>query len=169
VGSLLSYAGSVLPPGWLWCDGQELNLKEHPEYQALADALGARFRRPTDAKKTCRVPDLRGRMPLGAGAGPGLSPRELGKQDGQESHTLGLAEMPNHHHYVYRHAGAITGPNTGGAGGAGAADNNWDVDDVGDNKNGRTTGVNGRPREEEKTEAFSLMPPYLVVNFIIKY
>jgi microcystin-dependent protein len=153
----------------LWCDGQELDVKQHPEYQHLADILGTTFRRPADPKMTCRVPDLRGRVPLGAGAGPSLSARQLGKQDGQESHTLALAEMPNHHHHVYRHAGAVVGPNKGGARGAGDADNNWEVDDVGDDKHGRTTGVNGRPREEGKTEAFNLMQPFLVVNFIIKY
>jgi microcystin-dependent protein len=146
-----------------------LDLKLHPEYQPLADVLGTTFRRLADPQKTCRVPYLRGRVPLGAGAGLDLSARQLGKQDGQETHVLALAEMPNHHHYAYRHAGAVTGQNNGGAGGAGDADKNWEVDDVGDGKHGRTSGVNGRPKEEEKTGAFSLMQPFLVINFIIKY
>jgi microcystin-dependent protein len=168
-GSVLPYVGSTLPPGWLWCDGQELDLKKHPEYQALAEVLRSSFRRTSDPKKTCRLPDLRGRVPLGAGEGPDLSLRALGTQDGSETHTLALEQMPNHHHFVYRHAGAATGPNTGGAAGSGDADKNWDIDDVGDSKHGRTTGVNGRARTEDKTEAFKLMPPFLVLNFIIRY
>jgi microcystin-dependent protein len=169
VGTVLPYAGNTLPQGWLWCDGRELDLKKHPEYRPLADVLGTRFRRPTDHQTICRLPDLRGRVAMGAGVGPGFSPRVLGSQDGHETHTLALEEMPNHHHYVYRHAGAITGNNNGGAAGAGDADMNWEVDDVGDGKNGRTSGVNGRSRKEQKTKAFGLMQPFLVVNFIIRF
>jgi microcystin-dependent protein len=169
VGTVLPYAGTTLPPGWLWCNGQQLDLKMHPEHRQLAELLGTRFRRSTDPKTTCRLPDLQGRVAVGAGTGVGLSPRVLGTQDGHEAHTLALEQMPNHHHYVYRHAGAITGKNSGGAPGAGSGDTNWEVDDVGDDQNGRTTGVNGKSRSEEKTEAFGLMQPFLALNFIIRF
>ncbi len=61
------------------------------------------------AGKTIALPDLRGRALVAAGAGPGLTVRELGSTWGTETHALTLAEMPQH-----AHGGA-----TGAAGGHG--------------------------------------------------
>lgn len=46
------------------------------------------------------IPDLRGRMAVGAGTGRGLSTRTLGDFGGQESHVLSLSEIPSHSHTI---------------------------------------------------------------------
>ena len=49
-------------------------------------------------KTTFALPDLRGRVPIGQGQGPGLSSYELGEKGGQEAVTLTAAQMPAHNH-----------------------------------------------------------------------
>lgn len=51
-----------------------------------------------DGRTTFALPDLRGRVPLHAGTGPGLSPVEQGEQSGAESHMLTFDQMPAHSH-----------------------------------------------------------------------
>jgi microcystin-dependent protein len=51
-----------------------------------------------DGRTTFALPDLRGRLPMHAGSGPGLSRRGLGARLGSESVTLTAAELPSHSH-----------------------------------------------------------------------
>jgi microcystin-dependent protein len=46
------------------------------------------------------LPDLRGRLPVGQGNGPGLTPRVLGQTFGEENHTLVGNENAMHVHTV---------------------------------------------------------------------
>jgi microcystin-dependent protein len=71
VGSIMMWATATPPTGWLICDGQSTT-----GYTALAAVVGA------------TVPDLRGRAPIGAGTGTGLTARTLGATLGAESVTL---------------------------------------------------------------------------------
>jgi microcystin-dependent protein len=75
VGSILMWATATAPTGWLICDGQST-----AGYAALAAVVGA------------TVPDLRGRAPIGAGLGTGLTDRTLGATLGAESVTLTALE-----------------------------------------------------------------------------
>jgi microcystin-dependent protein len=50
------------------------------------------------ANKALTMPDFRGRAPIGAGQGPGLSPRYLGSLYGAEAVSLSIAQMPQHDH-----------------------------------------------------------------------
>lgn len=53
------------------------------------------------------VPDMRGRVPVGAGTGSGLTARTLGTQNiGEETHLLTLAEIPSHQHDYIATSGA---------------------------------------------------------------
>ncbi len=49
-----------------------------------------------DGRTTFGLPDLRGRVPIGEGTGPGLSVRRLGEKGGQETVTLTSAQIPSH-------------------------------------------------------------------------
>lgn len=51
-----------------------------------------------DGRTTFGLPDLRGRVPIGEGTGPGLSVRRLGEKGGQETVTLTVAQIPSHKH-----------------------------------------------------------------------
>jgi len=53
-----------------------------------------------DGRTTFGLPDLRGRAPLHAGRGPGLSQRRLGERGGTETNTLNTNQMPSHTHAI---------------------------------------------------------------------
>lgn len=93
-GTIIGFAGSSAPSGWLLCDGSEVS---RSLYAALFAAIGTAFG-VGDGGSTFNVPDLRGRIPIGAGTGSGLSARTLAQSLGEENHLLTLAEMPSHDH-----------------------------------------------------------------------
>ena len=51
-----------------------------------------------DGRTSFGVPDLRGRVAVGSGAGPGLTPRVNGQASGSEGVTLNTLEIPAHNH-----------------------------------------------------------------------
>ncbi len=53
-----------------------------------------------DGRTNFGIPDLRGRVTMNNGTGPGLSPRPIGQKSGTESNTLNVAELPNHNHEI---------------------------------------------------------------------
>jgi microcystin-dependent protein len=95
-GGLIPYAGAVAPPGYLACNGQAVS---RVTYAALFSVLGTVYG-PGDGVTTFNVPDLQGRLPLGAGAGVGLTPRVLGGQGGIETYVETLFSMVSHAHYI---------------------------------------------------------------------
>lgn len=99
IGSVVSYAGSAAPAGWLLCDGSEAS---RTVYAALFAVVGTTYG-PGNGSTTFNVPDLRGRSPMGAGTGTGLTARTLGAKLGEEGHVLTLAETPGHSHVVNAH------------------------------------------------------------------
>ena len=58
-----------------------------------------------DGRTTFGLPDLRGRMPMQAGSGPGLTPRQLGEKTGTENVTLTVNQLPSHSHRLGYHSG----------------------------------------------------------------
>ncbi|MCU7555878.1 tail fiber protein [Alteromonas sp. ASW11-19] len=83
------------PRGWAECDGQLLPISQN---SALFSILGTIY--GGDGRTTFALPDMRGRTPVHAGSGPGLSSYTLGARTGTESNRLTLANMPPHHHHV---------------------------------------------------------------------
>jgi microcystin-dependent protein len=104
----LALAGfNFAPRGWAQCQGQLLSISQN---NALFSLLGTFY--GGDGKTTFALPDLRGRVPIGTGQGPGLTDRSLGEQAGEESHTLSTLEMPAHNHLVQVAAGRPAGLTT---------------------------------------------------------
>lgn len=79
--------------GWLLCDGRSLNETEYP---LLFQAIGTSF--GTLGPGTFSLPDGRGRVLGGIGAGTGLTPRALGTSVGSETVILSGNELPPHTH-----------------------------------------------------------------------
>jgi microcystin-dependent protein len=107
-GVISPYAGldSNIPTGYLLCNGQEVS---RTTYATLFGVVSTTYG-VGDNSTTFNLPDLRGRAPIGAGTGTGLTARALGSTVGTETHTLTEAQMPGH-----THAFGFGGGTTGGA------------------------------------------------------
>ncbi len=75
------------------CDGQLLPISQNT---ALFSLIGTFY--GGDGRTTMGLPDLRGRVPIHQGSGPGLTPRQIGQKSGQENVTLTTNEIPSHNH-----------------------------------------------------------------------
>jgi len=106
VGEIRFFAGNFAPRGWAFCDGQLLAVSQN---DALFSLLGTIY--GGDGRTTFGLPDMRGRLPLHAGTGPGLSPRRLGAKGGAEKVTLTVNQMPSHTHRL-KGATALAGEET---------------------------------------------------------
>ncbi len=93
MGEIRMFGGNFAPLYWQFCDGRSMSIAENT---ALFSLLGTTY--GGDGQVTFNLPDLRGRVPLGTGQGPGLQFVDLGEMGGSETHTLVLAEMPGHTH-----------------------------------------------------------------------
>ena len=95
VGEIRMFAGNFAPRNWAFCDGQLLAVSQN---DALFSLLGTIY--GGDGRTTFGLPDLRGRIPIHAGSGPGLSPRPLGQHQGTEAETVTVNQLPSHSHTV---------------------------------------------------------------------
>ncbi len=95
VGEIRMFAGNFAPKGWALCDGQLLATSQN---DALFSLFGTIY--GGDGRTTFGLPDLRGRIPIHHGHGPGLNNRDIGSRGGSERVTIGLSEMPSHTHSV---------------------------------------------------------------------
>jgi microcystin-dependent protein len=93
VGEIRMFAGNFAPRGWAFCDGQLLAVSQN---DALFSLLGTIY--GGDGRTTFGLPDMRGRIPVHAGHGPGLSDVRLGAKGGAEKVTLTVNQMPSHGH-----------------------------------------------------------------------
>lgn len=89
------FGGNFAPRNWAYCNGQLLSIAQN---SALFSLLGTTY--GGDGRTTFALPDLRGRVPSGAGSGPGLSTIKLGQRSGIEYLNLGTLQMPSHNHSV---------------------------------------------------------------------
>ena len=93
IGEIRMFAGNFAPRSWALCNGQLLPINQN---QALFSIIGTIY--GGDGESTFGLPDLRGRMAMHPGNGPGLTPRQLGQNGGSENVTLTTAQMPLHNH-----------------------------------------------------------------------
>lgn len=87
------FAGNFAPQGWMFCDGSLLQISQ---YDALYSLIGTTF--GGDGQMTFALPDLRGRVAIGPGQGPGLSLRSPGEMAGTETNTITTDQLPAHSH-----------------------------------------------------------------------
>jgi microcystin-dependent protein len=95
IGEISMFAGNFAPRGWAFCDGQLLAISSNT---ALFSLLGTTY--GGDGRTTFALPDLRGRVPIHAGNGPGLSDYRLGQKGGTETTTLTVNQLPSHNHPI---------------------------------------------------------------------
>jgi microcystin-dependent protein len=80
IGEIKIFPYSFAPKGWAYCDGQIMQISQN---QALYSLLGTTY--GGNGTSTFALPNLQGRVPIGAGTGPGLSSRPLGQSSGSNS------------------------------------------------------------------------------------
>ncbi len=95
IGMVMPWAPTFAPRGWAFCQGQLLAISQN---QALFSILGTTY--GGDGRTTLALPDLRGRVAIQQGTGPGLSNYRLGQKGGQEDVSLTASTIPNHDHAV---------------------------------------------------------------------
>jgi microcystin-dependent protein len=105
------FAGNFAPRGWAFCAGQILSIAQNTALFAL---LGTTY--GGNGQTTFALPDLRGRVAIGPGQGPGLPAYQLGEMAGEPTHTLIITEMPAHNHQAQA-SGVSDGGNSGSPGG----------------------------------------------------
>jgi microcystin-dependent protein len=193
IGAILPFAGISVPTGYLLCDGSE---KQRAKYPDLYDVIGYTYGDPglLLGVGTFRVPDLRGRFPLGrdnmdnadsvpeaatsgitnidSGGGPAgrvnnATANSIGNANGAEQTTLNVENLPDHKHDFI-----------GDAGGQFYATNNssgipQDTNAIlgnGPSAAGQgqyITNTGSMITDTSYDVAVNLMNPYLTINYII--
>jgi microcystin-dependent protein len=93
LGEIRAFAGDFAPNKWMFCEGQILPIaRQTTLFSILGTAYGG------DGKVTFALPDLRGAVAIGQGAGPGLTQRYVGENGGAPAVALQPTEMPAHNH-----------------------------------------------------------------------
>jgi microcystin-dependent protein len=160
------FAGNFEPKGWAFCNGQILAIAANT---ALFSLLGTTF--GGNGQTTFGLPDLRGRVPISPGQGPGLPSVDPGEVSGEWNHTLNINEMPAHNHPAQGQINAQSGP--GDAGGptnaypaaSTARDNIYNTGTF-DTKM-KSDGVQVTVGTSGGSQPHNNMQPYLGLNYII--
>lgn len=95
LGQICSFGFQFAPKGWAFCAGQILPIAQNT---ALFSLLGTTY--GGNGQTTFALPDLRGRVGINQGQGPGLSNYVLGQQSGTQTNTLTVANLAAHNHMV---------------------------------------------------------------------
>jgi microcystin-dependent protein len=164
-GVVLPFAGSIAPTGYLMAQGQ---LVDRVAYAALFGVIGTTYG-AGDGSTTFALPDLRSRVPLGAGQGAGLRDRPIGSAGGREDATL-----PSHAHGASaggmsaQHVHSVSMSDAGGLAGGGSLVRKGGV--PGENTGGAssdhshavTVNASGADPADANTA------PYVAVNYLIR-
>jgi microcystin-dependent protein len=95
LGQIMCGAFNFPPRGWARLDGQILSISQNTALFAL---LGTNY--GGNGQTTFALPDMRGRVLIHDGGGPGLTPRVIGETGGTEQVTLNNSQLPAHTHTV---------------------------------------------------------------------
>jgi len=157
IGSIDMVGFNFAPRFWATCDGQIMSIAQNT---ALFSLLGTTY--GGNGQTTFGLPDLRGRVPLHQGQGPGLSAYTMGESSGEANHTLISSEMPAHNHSLSVNTNGGTSDNPVGNF---MASNSEGIkqysNSAGSTANSSSVGNTGGSQPHNN------MPPYLCVNFVI--
>ena len=185
IGSIMPYAGTTEPGGWKFCNGQELS---QGLFETLFEIIG--FAYGPEVEVTAgffKVPDLRGRFPLGnlemGGSAPsvtspdtrtrGSNASTLGASDGSDDVTIGVDNLPEHQHDMKDPAGrqffAVREAVGSGDKPLGVSDSKF-VDGA-DNLSERLSNTGGVDIDSAGVSstgnALDIINPYQTINYII--
>ena len=93
IGEIRMFAGNFPPRNYSFCNGQIIAVSQ---FEALFSLVGTNY--GGDGRSSFGLPDMRGRVPIHYGQGPGLTPRPIGQTLGREDVTLVEDNIPSHNH-----------------------------------------------------------------------
>ena len=158
LGEIRMVGFTFAPRQWALCDGEILPINQN---QSLYSILGTTY--GGDGRTSFALPDLRGRTPIHAGSGTGLTARTLGEKGGEEGHVLTVSEVPPHRHAVNATSvDADTNNPTGALLGGATFPIYGSFDDT-----TKTTLNSLAVASTGKDTEVNNMQPFLAVNFII--
>jgi microcystin-dependent protein len=175
LGEIKLFGGNYAPVNWDFCAGQQLSIADNPDlYAVIGTTYGG------DGSVHFMLPDLRGRVALGTGQGPGLSTVQSGQVGGQESVELSVENLPSHTHVATLVNNQFDRLRLGKSNGVRSVPQDGDIPSASSNVNiygpndyntaegqyvntfeGATIGNTGG------SETFSIREPYLGLNYII--
>lgn len=157
IGQLALVPYNFAPRGWALCNGQLLSIAQNT---ALFSLLGTTY--GGNGTTNFALPDLRGRVPVSSGQGPGLSSYLLGQTGGAETYTLTLNQMPAHSHILMADTSVGTSERPNGAL---PARNAAGVPQYGTQATGTMT--SGALQSSGGGQPHDTMQPYVTLNWII--
>ncbi|GAB4191467.1 MAG: tail fiber protein [Roseiflexaceae bacterium] len=169
IAEIRMFAGNFAPRSWAFCQGQILSIAQNT---ALFSLLGTTY--GGNGQTTFALPDFRGRVPVGTGQGPGLPSVNLGEMSGSPTHTLIITEMPAHNHVIQSTLnGTSATANSGNPGDSIPATSSslslYISSSVNPplNRPFASTVISNVCNIAGGSQPFSIMQPYLGMNFII--
>ena len=159
IGEIRIFGGTYAPRNWADCGGAVIAISQN---QALFSLIGAAY--GGDGRSSFGLPDLRGRLPMHQGTGPGLTPRQVGQRLGTETVTLSPAQLPAHTHTVQASTADANSASPLGAVTAGSSTTFYTANIPTDDNVDMASGIVGATGGSKSHTNFM---PYLVINFII--
>jgi microcystin-dependent protein len=158
IGQIMPCPYTFAPRFWAFCNGEILAIRQHT---ALFAIIGDRF--GGDGLLTFALPDLRSRIPIGCGYGPGLTGASLGQTSGEESVSLFTVHLPAHTHQAMGGLSAnVQSPEKAIWAGDGQQLTPWYT-----SANPTCTLANQAIGSAGGNRAHDNMPPFLGINYII--
>jgi microcystin-dependent protein len=156
IGEIKMFGGNFAILGYAFCNGQLMAIDQN---DALFSLIGTTY--GGDGQTTFGLPDLRGRIPLHVGTGPGLSPRTLGEASGTETVTLTTNQLASHNHTVVADSNLGPSGNPQGNIVAGTAANPYNATAVNNQMGNQAIGQTGGSQPHDN------IMPYQCVTYII--
>lgn len=156
IGEIRMFGGNFAPRGFAFCSGQLLAISQNDTLFAL---IGTTY--GGDGQTTFALPDLRGRIPVHAGQGPGLASYVLGQSSGSETVTLTAQQLPAHTHAAQAQSAAGTQAGPGGGVWAASGQNQFSSNAPNAGMSTAAIGPVGGSQPHDN------MAPFQVVSFII--
>jgi len=188
-GSVIPFAGSTAPSGWIICDGSAIS---RTTFATLFALIGTTYG-AGNGSTTFNIPDLRGRLVAGfdsanatgrltSSATGGVSASALGNAGGEQAHSLSSTELASHNHSVsgntggesVSHTHSVSVPGTTGGGASTIAQVLAGTNtapfsaSVGSNNNDHTHSFNVTSGSAGSGSAHNNVQPTLIMNYIIK-
>jgi microcystin-dependent protein len=164
VGAIVMFASDAEPARFMRCDGTALSRVDFAELFAV---IGTKFG-SGDGSTTFNLPNLRARFPVGINDAaivgpPALSVRQINGKGGVETHKLTAGQLARHSHKLPDAGNFLDNPSSGGFGFISYSVSNPGGSTI------RVQGWSATDSDGGSDQAHENMPPFLVVNFVIKY